>query len=360
MIIKRRKTRTVSIGRVKIGSGHPIAIQSMVKVPAKKTDAAVRQIHELQALGCEIIRIAVEDQRDALALTQIKRQVRIPLVADIHFDYRLAIAAIAAGVDKVRLNPGNIYRPGEVKAVVAAAKERGIPVRIGANSGSLRIKGQATAHALVRSVRAYIKIFENKKFYNLVISLKGAHLLDTIAAYDEMARCCDYPLHLGITATGLPLEGVVKSSAGIGVLLFGGLGDTIRVSLLGDPHQEIVVAQFLLNSLGLRRFGPEFICCPTCGRCEVNLLEKAQNFKKRLQALTPAQRARLKDLTIALMGCVVNGPGEARQASAGIAFSKRKGVLFERGKIVRTVAFKDGEEELLRLIKKRHLGGNRA
>lgn len=349
--IKRRKTRTVSIGNLKIGSDHPIAIQSMVKVQAKDAEASVRQINELEDRGCEIVRIAVEDKKDVLSLKKIKRQTRLPLVADIHFDYRLALAAIDAGVDKVRLNPGNIYKPKEVLSIIAAAKGAHIPIRIGANSGSLRVKSKDTASSLVKSVMDYLIFFKKANFHDLVISLKGSNIFDTMAAYEKIARICDYPLHLGITATGLLLDGVVKSSIGLGFLLFKGIGDTIRISLLGSPQQEVEVAQYLLNNLGLRKFGPELICCPTCGRCEVDLLEKATNLKSRIDEWGPRERKRLNNYKVALMGCVVNGPGEAREADLGIAFSKHKGVLFKRGKILCSVSLKDGEKEVFKMLK---------
>lgn len=354
--IKRRQTRTVRIGGLAIGSGHPVVIQSMVKTSAKNvaaaTAAAVAQIKGLEAAGCEIVRLAVEDLKDAQALSKIKRQTRIPLVADIHFDYRLALAAIDAGVDKVRLNPGNIYKPVQVREVIAAAKGAHIPIRVGANSGSLRGPSGDVARKLVKSVQEYLKIFERSGFRDVVISLKASTIPETIAAYQQMARVCDYPLHVGITATGLPVDGLVKSSAGIGILLFGGIGDTIRVSLLDDPRQEVAAAQLLLAGLGLRAFGPGWICCPTCGRCEVDLKQKAQTLERWIQRLSPAERARIRDLKIAVMGCVVNGPGEAREADLGIAFSKHKGILFRRGAMVRTVPLASGEKALFELIRK--------
>lgn len=350
--IKRRKTRTVKIGRVEIGSGHPVAIQSMVKGTTKDIAAAVMEIRKLQEAGCEIVRLAVEDKEDASAIKKIKRQVRTPLVADIHFDYRLALAAIEAGIDKVRLNPGNIYKPREVLCVAAAARSARIPIRVGANSGSLRIKRKNTAQALVDGVTRYLRIFEKSHFFDLVISLKGSNILDTVEAYKRMASLCDYPLHLGITATGLPLAGVVKSSIGIGVLLFEGIGDTIRISLLDEPKREVEVAQIVLNSLGLRNFGPEWICCPTCGRCEVDLAEKAGRVARSLSRWRREPRSGSRPYKIALMGCVVNGPGEAREADIGLAFSKHKGVLFRKGKIIRSVDLENGEKVLMRALKK--------
>lgn len=348
--IKRRKTRTVKIGKVRIGSGYPIAIQSMAKTRARDIEASVRQILELEAAGCEIVRLAVENFQDAAALEKIGRRVGVPLVADIHFDYRLALAAIEAGVDKVRLNPGNIFKPGDVREVASAAKRARIPVRIGANSGSLRPHGRDTAAGLVKSVLAYLKIFEKEGFYDLVISLKGSHVLDTIEAYKKIAAACDYPLHLGVTATGLPMDGIVKSSVGIGELLFHGIGDTIRVSLLDRPQNEVAVARSLLNSLGLRHFGPELVCCPTCGRCEVDLSSKAKRIEDWLLKHALYGKGRSRPCKIAVMGCIVNGPGEAREADLGIAFSKHKGILFKKGRIVQTVELKKGEEALLELL----------
>lgn len=351
-LIKRRKTRTVKIGQVKIGSGYPVAIQTMVKVKAKDTDHAICEINKCAAAGCEIVRIAVEDLKDAQSLKTIKRHTRLPLVADIHFDYRLALAAIEAGSDKIRLNPGNIFKTEEVRAVIAAARSHRIPIRIGANSGSLRIKSKNTAQGLVQSVLDYLKIFKKENFCDIVISLKASHMLDTIEAYERMARVCDYPLHLGLTATGLPLDGVVKSSAALGVLLFKGIGDTIRISLLERPEVEVAVGRLLLNSLGLRKFGPEWICCPTCGRCEVDLLKRANNLQSMLETLSVEEKDRIKNYKIALMGCVVNGPGEAREATWGIAFSKNKAALFKKGKIVDTLKLVDGEKHLFKMLKK--------
>ncbi|MFH1691379.1 MAG: flavodoxin-dependent (E)-4-hydroxy-3-methylbut-2-enyl-diphosphate synthase [Candidatus Omnitrophota bacterium] len=350
--ISRRKTRCVRIGNVKIGCGQPIAIQSMLKAKARDLKAAVPQIIKLADIGCDIVRLAVENQSDALAIAHIKRQVKVPIVADIHFDYRLALTAIDAGVDKVRLNPGNIYKTQEIKEVIAAAKNAHIPIRVGANSGSLRIKARDMTSALVKSVLDYLKLFEKQGFYDIVISLKGSDILNTVAAYSKLAGVCDYPLHVGVTATGLPLDGVIKSSIGIGVLLFQGIGDTIRVSLLGDPAQEVLAAQVMLNSLGLRSFGPEWICCPTCGRCEVDLPKKAAGFEGLLKDLSLQERYHLRNYKIALMGCVVNGPGEAKEATLGIAFSKHKAILFKKGKIIGTVPLDEAEKKLFVMLKK--------
>ncbi|MGE5279257.1 MAG: flavodoxin-dependent (E)-4-hydroxy-3-methylbut-2-enyl-diphosphate synthase [Deltaproteobacteria bacterium] len=351
-MIKRRKTRTVHIGRLKIGSGHPIAVQSMLKVPARRTAAARAQLKALEDAGCEIVRLAVEDAADAAAIPALKKATRLPLVADIHFDFRLALAAIEAGVDKVRLNPGNIFRAGEVRQVIAAARAAGIPIRVGANSGSLRVRRRDPATALVAGVRHYLKIFEKMRFRDIVISLKASSALETVRAYRLMARVCPYPFHLGVTATGLELDGIIKSSIGIGGLLSEGIGDTIRASLLEDPVREVAVAQGILSALDLRSFGPRFVCCPTCGRCAVDLGEKARALEESLRRLSKAERARIADSRIAIMGCVVNGPGEAREADLGVAFSKHKGALFAKGRIVKTVRFDQAHSALLSMIRR--------
>ena len=350
--IKRRKTRTVRIGSVRIGSGHPIAVQSMLKVPAKRTAAACAQIKALEAAGCEIVRLAVEDARDAAAIPALKKVTRLPLVADIHFDHRLALAAIEAGVDKVRLNPGNIFRPKEVRDVIAAARAARIPIRVGANSGSLRLRRRDPAQALVAGVRLYLRTFEKMRFRDIVISLKASTVMETVRAYRLMARACAYPFHLGVTATGLPLDGIIKSSIGIGGLLSEGIGDTIRASLLDEPGREVAVAQGILSALDLRSFGPRFICCPTCGRCAVDLSAQARELEESLRHLSRAERARIGNSKIAIMGCVVNGPGEAREADLGVDFSKHKGALFKKGRIVKTVRFGEAHRALLSMLKR--------
>jgi len=350
--IKRRKTRTVRIGRLKIGSGHPVAIQSMLKVQAKRTAAACAQLKSLERAGCEIVRLAVEDMKDAAALPLLKKATCLPLVADIHFDYRLALASIEAGIDKVRLNPGNIFRPKEVRDVIAAARSAHIPLRVGANSGSVRSRHRDPARALVAGVRSYLKIFDKMRFHDIVLSLKASTVMETVRAYRLMARECAYPLHLGVTATGLPLDGIIKSSIGIGGLLSEGIGDTIRASLLDDPGREVEVAQGILSALDLRSFGPRFICCPTCGRCAVDLSAQARTLEASLRHLSKAERTRIGGSKIAVMGCVVNGPGEAREADLGVAFSKHKGVIFSKGRIVKTVRFGEAHRALLSMLKR--------
>jgi (E)-4-hydroxy-3-methylbut-2-enyl-diphosphate synthase len=288
---------------------------------------------------------------DARAIKRIKPQINIALVADIHFHWRLAIEAIQNGADKIRLNPGNIYRQQEIKAIVAALKEAGIPLRIGVNSGSVRdlnSKGLSPADKLVASARDYIKTVERMKFYDIVISLKGSNVADTVSAYRKIASACDYPLHLGVTATGLPEAGVVRSSIAIGALLSEGIGDTIRVSLTAEPQQEVRAAKAILEALDLRHFGPEIISCPTCGRCEVDLVKIVKRIEGllsgypviRLSGSTgkPANRQTAKPMKVAVMGCVVNGPGEAKGADIGVAFGRKTGLLFKRGRAVRKIS----------------------
>ncbi|MDD5005201.1 MAG: flavodoxin-dependent (E)-4-hydroxy-3-methylbut-2-enyl-diphosphate synthase [Candidatus Omnitrophica bacterium] len=349
--IKRRKTRVIKIGNTYIGGSHPILIQSMVKVPTKNVKKVLKQISELEKAGCEIIRVAVKDEEDAQALYKIKKQIGIPLVADIHFNYKFALKAIDSDVDKIRLNPGNIFKNNEVKEIAKKAKERNIPIRVGTNSGSLRdsyLKLKDTELALVRQTQDSIKMLEDFGIKNIVISLKSSDMLETIGAYRKISRLYDYPLHLGVTATGMSGQGMVKSSLGIGVLLLEGIGDTIRVSLLENPLQEIKIAKDILVSLGIRRFGADYICCPTCGRCEVDLRKKAQELTLKLNKLN---HGNTDNLTIALMGCMVNGPGEAKHADIGIAFGKTKGILFKKGRIINTIAQDSCINVLIREIK---------
>ncbi|MBM3246559.1 MAG: flavodoxin-dependent (E)-4-hydroxy-3-methylbut-2-enyl-diphosphate synthase [Candidatus Omnitrophica bacterium] len=356
MVISRRKTKTIKIGKVRIGASHPVAIQSMAKTPTANIEATVRQINELERAGCEIVRLAVKDSVDARALKEIKRSVKLPVVADIHFSWQLAIQAIESGVDKVRLNPGNIYKKEQVREIASAAKLNHIPIRVGVNSGSLR-SGAPRPDNLIKSALDYIKILEGRKFYDIVVSLKASSVLDTIAAYRKISRLCDYPLHLGLTATGLPLQGAIKSSIAIGALLLEGIGDTIRVSLTDSPIEEVRLAKAILEALRLRRFGPEIISCPTCGRCRVDLIAIIKRLESSLSRYpvgrlagspvrrlnrhtgTPAHRHTGKHIKVAIMGCVVNGPGEAAEADIGVAFGKRDGLLFRKGKAIKRVSF---------------------
>ena len=333
MIIKRRKTRQVKIGRIRIGGSNPIAIQSMTKTRTADVAATVKQAKQLEAAGVDIIRLAVLDEQDARALKKIKRAVNIPLVADIHFNWKLAIAAIDSGVDKIRLNPGNVYRKEEVREVVSAAKQARIPIRVGINSGSLRGK------SMVRCAQDYVRLIESFGFYDIVVSLKASTVLDTVESYRKFSRVCDYPLHLGVTATGPAAAGIIKSSVAIGSLLLGGIGDTIRVSLTDKPEEEVRAARLILESIGLKKGGIEIISCPTCGRCEVNLRQIVRKLESSLDVLRLSPKT--APLKVAVMGCMVNGPGEAREADTGIAFAKKEGLLFKSGKPVKRIALND-------------------
>ncbi len=345
MSIPRRKTKTVKIGKVFIGTGYPVAIQSMAKTKTADIEKTTRQIKQLQDEGCEIVRVAVKDSCDAKAISKIKDKIDIPLVADIHFDWRLAIEAIDHGADKIRLNPGNIYKKDQLREIARVAKIAGIPIRVGLNSGSIgHCRNQA--ERMVKMAKEYIKILEGFKFYNLVVSLKASNIFDTVEAYRRLSRIYDYPLHLGVTATGPTLEGAVKSSIALGILLSEGIGDTLRVSLTAKPQLEIKVARHILGSLGLRNFGPQIISCPTCGRCEIDLVKIVENLDKRLS--TPDSQFLKRPLSVAVMGCVVNGPGEAREADIGVAFGRKEGLLFKNGRAVRKVSLGNCADILLK------------
>ncbi len=352
-------TKQIKVGNVKVGGGAPISIQSMTKTDTRDVSATVRQIKELEKAGCEIIRVAVKDFEAAGAIKAIKRKIKIPLVADIHFDYRLALRAIENGADKIRLNPGNIYKEDEIKEVAMAAKKRKIPIRIGANSGSIKFqiksKAQRTegvehrAEDMVKSVLDYIKILERMDFYDIIVSLKASDVLSTIEAYRLFSKRSKYPLHLGVTAAGAFSTGIVKSSIGIGALLLEGIGDTIRVSLTGEAIEEVIAAKNILQALELRSFGPEIISCPTCGRCQVDLQGIVNKVALRI---TNDERRMTKNChsKIAIMGCEVNGPGEAKEADIGIACGKGSGVIFKKGKILKRVKENNIVKELIKTI----------
>lgn len=333
--MKRRKTRVLQVGNVKIGGDNPIVVQSMTNTKTEDVVATVQQINELAALGCEVIRCAIPTQEAAQALTEIKKSIHIPVIADIHFDYQLALAALAAGVDGLRLNPGNIGGRDKVEAVVKAAQDRNIPIRIGVNAGSLpkdllEKYGHPTAEAMVEAAWRHIHILEDLNYTNIKVSLKAHDVPLTVAAYRLLASQCDYPLHVGITEAGTVNSGIIKSAVGIGALLAEGIGDTIRVSLTGDPANEVKVAYQILKALDLRTYGPTLISCPTCGRTSIHLEKAALEVEKRL--------ALIKDpITVAVMGCVVNGPGEAREADVGLAGGKGEGLIFRKGEILRKV-----------------------
>jgi len=353
MQITRRKTRQIKIGDVKVGGNCPIAIQSMTKTKTCDAVSTIRQIKSLEKVGCQIVRVAIFDYKDAKAIKKIRRGIHIPLVADIHFDYRLALLAIDNGIDKIRLNPGNIYKKDQIHQIARAANSAKIPIRVGLNSGSLPNNDRRSAlRVMVNAALGYIKILEGFSFYNIVVSLKSSSVRDTVLAYRKLAQNCDYPFHLGVTATGLPRQGIVKSAIGIGALLLEGIGDTIRVSLTDAPEQEVRAAKLILESLDLAHFGPEIISCPTCGRCQVDLVKMVINLEKRLPTIPclPAgrnHRLLSRHLKMAVMGCMVNGPGEAKDADLGVAFGKNSGLLFKKGKIIKKIKESDIVENLI-------------
>jgi (E)-4-hydroxy-3-methylbut-2-enyl-diphosphate synthase len=337
--MKKKHTRQLSLGGVPIGGGAPVVVQSMTNTDTRKTTPTVRQIRQLEKLGCEIVRVAVPDREAARNLAAIKRGISIPLVADIHFDHKLALEAIKQGVDGLRINPGNIGSTEKVRTVVRAAQDRRIPIRIGVNVGSLHKRllkkyRHPTPEAMVESALEHISLFEALDFFDIKVSLKSSDLLDTVQAYRLIRKRVDYPLHLGITAAGPSFSGTIKSSIGIGMLLAEGIGDTIRVSLTGSPLQEVRVAYEILKALKLRTRGPLIISCPTCGRCDINILSIVNTLERELASLS-------RPLTIAVMGCAVNGPGEAREADLGVAAGKGGGVLFKKGKIVKRLKEKE-------------------
>ncbi|MEW6541021.1 MAG: flavodoxin-dependent (E)-4-hydroxy-3-methylbut-2-enyl-diphosphate synthase [Bacillota bacterium] len=347
----RRKTRAVRLGQVQVGGGAPVSVQSMTNTDTRDVAATVAQVRELAGVGAEIVRVAVPDREAAEALRQIRAQVpEVALVADIHFDHRLALAAVEAGVDGLRLNPGNIGGREKVAEVVRAAGERGVPIRIGVNAGSLDRKilerfGAVTAEAMVASALEHVAVLEDLGFTAVKVSLKASSVPLTMAAYRLLADQVDYPFHVGITEAGTMRGGLVKSAVGIGVLLAQGIGDTIRVSLTAPPRHEVWAGYEILKALGLRHRGVELISCPTCGRTEIDLVAIATEVEERLQGVTRA-------LKVAVMGCVVNGPGEAREADVGIAGGKGAGLLFRRGEPVRIVPEPDLVDALLKEIEK--------
>lgn len=334
-MFERRKTRELTLGSQKIGGNSKITVQSMTNTKTHDAEATLAQIRELAAAGCDIIRCAVPDMPAAEGLKRICKESPIPVIADIHFDYKLALAAIEAGVDGLRLNPGNIGGAERVRAVVEAARPKNIPIRIGVNAGSLpkdllEKYGHPTPEAMVEAAWRHIKILEDMDYRNIKVSLKCHDVPTTLSAYRLMASQCDYPLHVGVTEAGTVNSGIIKSAVGIGTLLAEGIGDTIRVSLTGDPVNEVKVAYNILKSLGLREYGPTLISCPTCGRTQINLEKLALEVEKRLDAIT-------EPIVVAVMGCVVNGPGEAREADVGIAGGKGEGLIFRKGEVLRKV-----------------------
>lgn len=346
----RRKTRPVGVGNVVVGGGAPIAVQTMTKTDTRDVRATVAQIRRLEKAGAEIVRLAVPDRKAAAALREIRRRVRVPLIADIHFDHRLALAALDAGVDGLRLNPGNIGSAGRVREVVRAAAERQAPIRIGVNSGSLdrdilARAGGATAAAMAESALGHVRLLEDLGFRLIKISLKASDVPRTLEAYRLLAERVDYPFHAGITEAGRLFAGSIKSSAGLSLLLAEGLADTVRVSLTAPPEKEVFVAWQILQALGLRSRGANFVSCPTCGRCELDLMPVAARVEKAVQALRVP-------LTVAVMGCTVNGPGEAKEADIGLACGRGSGVIFRKGKLLKRVPAARMADELIAEIEK--------
>lgn len=339
MEITRRKTRGIRVGAVDIGNGAPIVVQSMTNTDTRDVDATCRQIHALEDAGCELVRVGVPNMEAARAIGDIKARVGIPLIADVHFDHRLALEAVRQGVDGLRINPGNIGARHKVRELTTAAAERNVPIRIGVNAGSLeqrlvRTHGGRGPRAMVESALGHIALLENDGFHLIKVSLKASDVLRTVQAYRLLSSRVDYPLHVGITEAGTLVPGAVKSAVGIGLLLAEGIGDTIRVSLTAPPEEEIKVAYSILRSLGLRQRGVEVISCPTCSRTEIDIIQLATQVERAVAHIkTP--------LTVAVMGCIVNGPGEAKEADVGIAGGRAKGILFKKGSKVSSLAEKD-------------------
>lgn len=348
-MIDRKDTKVVSVGGIKIGGKEPIVIQSMTNTATEDVSSTVKQIKELAAEGCQLVRLAVPTKEAAEAIKEIKRQVDMPLVADIHFDYRLALLSMENGIDALRINPGNIGGEDRVRAVVEKAKERKLPIRIGVNGGSLdpklKKRGLSFEDAMVESAMEHIRILEKLEFTDIVVSLKASDIFRTVSVYERFSEVSDYPLHLGITESGGARSGAVKSAIGIGNLLMKGIGDTIRVSLTADPVEEIVIAKDILKSLNLYDKEIKIISCPTCGRTKIDLIGLSQRIEKAVKGIE-------KPITLAIMGCAVNGPGEAKEADIGIAGGVGEAILFKKGEIMRKIKESEIETELLKEIEK--------
>ena len=350
----RTETRSFQIGHLTMGGNNHVIIQSMCNTKTKDVEATVKQIHELEKAGCEMVRVAIFDKEDASAITDIKKQIHIPLIADIHFDYRLALLAIENGIDKIRINPGNIGSMDKVKAVVEACKQHHIPIRIGVNGGSLEKDilekyGKPTAQGMIESAKKHVDILESLDFHDYAISLKSSNTLLTIEAYTLASQTFDCPLHIGVTEAGTKLGGTIKSSLGIGTLLYQGIGNTIRVSLSADPVEEIKVAKTLLKELELIDHVPTLVSCPTCGRIQYDLIPVANEIEDFLNTIHA-------DITVAIMGCAVNGPGEAKHADIGIAGGVKEGLLIKKGEVIKKVKQEDMvqvlKDEILKMIEK--------
>ena len=351
----REETRSVQVGNLTIGGNNHVVIQSMCNTKTKNVEATIKQINALEQAGCELVRVAVFDKEDAYAIKEIKKGIHIPLVADIHFDYRLALIAIESGIDKVRINPGNIGSIEKVKAVVDACKEKHIPIRIGVNGGSLEKEilekyGEPTPEGMIESAMKHVKILKDLDFHDIVISLKSSNTMLTIKAYELASKTFPYPLHVGVTEAGTALGGTIKSALGIGTLLYEGIGNTIRVSLSDDPVEEIKVAKILLKELGLLEGVPTLVSCPTCGRIQYDLIPIAKEMEDFLKDIH-------LDITVAIMGCAVNGPGEARHADIGIAGGVGEGLLIKHGEIVKRVKQEDMvqtlKDEILKMVEEK-------
>lgn len=346
----RRETKEVKIGKIKIGGSNKIAVQSMLNTDPHNIEACIEQTARLKNAGCDIVRLTIPDIDAVKTIYEIKNSIDIPLVADIHFDYRLAIASADAGIDKIRINPGNIGDKDRVKQVVSKCNEKNIPIRIGVNSGSLEKDilskyGSPTPEALAESTYSHIRLLEEFDFDDIVLSLKSSSVSFMIDAYRIIAERCNYPLHLGVTEAGTREMGIIKSAIGIGSLLNDGIGDTIRVSLTENPVEEVIAARKILKGLGFKGYGPQIVSCPTCGRTKIDLISLAKRVEAAIENIN-------KDITVAIMGCVVNGPGEAREADIGIAGGDGKAVIFKKDKIVKTVNESDIEKELIKEIDK--------
>lgn len=341
-------TKVVKIGDVLVGGDNPVVIQSMTTIKTEKIDQVVNEINRLATEGCQVVRVAIRDERDAKAIKIIKLKTKVPLVADIHFDYRLALDVIENGIDKVRINPGNIGGEWRIKQVLQAAKEKGLPVRFGINSGSLEADilekhGSATSDALVESVMRSVAIAKEEEFENLVISVKSSNVREVYEAYKKLSKLTDYPLHIGVTEAGTLYKGIIKSAMALGGLLLEGIGDTMRISLTADPVEEVKAAKEMLRNLGILKEGVEIISCPTCGRTEIDLIGLANKVEKHFERDK-------RNIKIAVMGCVVNGPGEAREADYGVAGGRGVGIIFKKGVIVKKVDDKYLLEELIKVI----------
>ena len=345
---KRESTKQISVGGVRIGGGAPVSVQTMCSTKTWDVEATVSQIRAMQAAGADIVRIAIPDMEAAKAVSAIKEQTSVPLVADIHFDYRLALEAAARGIDKIRINPGNIGAPENVKAVAEACRQRHIPIRIGVNAGSLEKRllekyGHPCAEAMVESARGHVELLNRYDFDDICLSLKTSSVPLTVESYRLAAEVFDYPLHLGVTETGTEWNGTIQSAVGIGTLLCEGIGNTIRVSLTADPVREVSAGIAIVKAAGLRPGGVKFVSCPTCGRTEIDLISLASEVEARVKDMK-------RDITVAVMGCVVNGPGEAREADYGIAGGKGKGLLFKKGEVLGTYPYGELCERLIQLI----------